>query len=185
MIWNIFSLLLNAHWAAHRHKKNENCEHEIYYKSFESSFQFWANCSKNSLNQKWKLVLSTQVSSWLSILHFICNRFCCNFGCDLFRIIPEIVEKNLESEQTPFFLDRLSILMKFDLMFCTGLDLQNVFYSYAFFFTQRPIINDRKIEQSNECCYVQWQVLAKSIELHKKNGPKFTSRLQAPKFTYH
>ena len=81
--------------------------------------------------------------------------FVANFGCDLFRIIPEIVEKNLESEQTPFFLDRLSILMKFDLMFCTGLDLQNVFYSYAFFFTQRPIINDRKIEQSNECCYVQ------------------------------
>ena len=33
--------------------------------------------------------------------------FVANFGCDLFRIIPEIVEKNLESEQTPFFFGQI------------------------------------------------------------------------------
>ena len=109
------------------------------------------------------------------ISHFICNRFCCQLWLWSIQNHTRDSWKKLGIWADALFFGQI---VHFDLMFCTGLDLQNVFYSYAFFFTQRPIINDRKIEQSNECCYVQWQVLAKSC-------PKFTSRLQAPKFTYH
>ena len=79
-----------------------------------------------------------------------------NFGCDRFRIMPDIVSNLLraaswrrcavqfESEQTPF----LGQVVDLDLMLCTGFSSEHAVLFLCHIFTQRPM-NDRKIERSN------------------------------------
>ena len=76
-----------------------------------------------------------------------------NFGCNQFRIMPDIVSKHLiaaigsccavqfESEQTPF----LGQVVDLDLLLCTGFNSEHAVFSLCHIFTQRPM-NDQKNE---------------------------------------
>ena len=106
-----------------------------------------------------------------------------NFGCNRFRIMPDIVSKllraaiwsrcaaRLESEQTPFSWTGRRYL---DLLLCTGFDSEHAVSFLCHISTQRPM-NDRKMERSDWRGFGQQQ-LAQSIEnfisqnSHEKKG---------------
>ena len=75
---------------------------------------FSSRLLKKNSNRKSKFVQSMQVSKWIKTIAFICGRFGCNFVCNRFRFMPDIVSKFLrtdiwsrcavwlKAEQTPF-----------------------------------------------------------------------------------
>ena len=97
-----------------------------------------------------------------------------NFGCNRFRITPDIVSKLLraaiwsccavqfESEQTPFLWQVVDL----DLLLCTGFNLEHaaLFRCHCHIFTQRPM-NDCKIEQRYGWGFGQQQLPAYPIEI--------------------
>ena len=87
------------------------------------------------------------------------------FGCDWFRIMPDIDSKLLRAAMKslccliPQIGYRLRVL---DLQLCTRLFSEHAVL-FVIMFTQRPM-NDWKIEQSNRHCFGCQQLLANSIE---------------------
>ena len=139
---------------------------------------------KKSSNRKLKLVLSSCVNAghYIAFKHSIsfATYLAANFGCDRFRITPDIISKlcaqpsevaalfdwNLSSLRRPF----LGQVVDSDLPLCTGFDLEHAVLFLCHIFTQRSM-NDRKIERSDGRCLGWQQLLAYSIEIsHDKNS---------------
>ena len=146
-----------------------------------SKEDWWKKSSKWKLKlvlSTLKLVLSTLV--YMAFKHSIsfATDLAPNFGCNQFRITPDIVSKLLcasiwsccvvllESEQRPF----LGQVVDTDLLLCTGFDLEHAVLFLCHIFAQRRM-NDRKIEQSYGSCLGRQQLLADSMEIsfHMKN----------------
>ena len=81
-----------------------------------------------------------------------------NFGCNWFRIMPDIVSKLLCAANWSSCAVRLA-----GLLLCTGFDSEHPALFLCHIFTQRPM-NDRKIERSDGRCFGMQQLLSNSVE---------------------
>ena len=127
---------------------------------------------KKSSNRKLKLVLSTLVTTLLSYIAFHLQLIW----------LQTLVAIDAESRLTSFpnicvqpsevaglfYLNPsrrpfLGQVVNLDLI-CTGFDLEHAVLFLCCFFTQR-LMTDRKIEQSNGCCFGLQQLLTNSIEI--------------------
>ena len=174
-----------------------NAGHHTAFKhriSFATDLAAWLKSIQNHARHRFKAFARRHLKSlccsiWIWADHWtpcpwtgpsrICDRFCCNFGWNRFRIMPDIVSKVLraaiwsccvvqfEFEQTPF----LGQVVDLDLLLCTGFDSEHVVLFLCHIFTQRPM-NDCKIEQSDGRCSGWQQLFANSMEnfiSHEKN----------------
>ena len=92
-----------------------------------------------------------------------------NFGCNRFRIVPDIVPSffalpsevavlfNLNLSRRPFLWQVVDL----DLLLCTGFNQEHAVLFLCHIFTQRPM-NDRKIERSDGRCFGLQQLPADS-----------------------
>ena len=110
-----------------------------------------------------KLVLSTLVNlQYMAFKHCISFATCMalNFGCNWFRITPDIVSKlcSPPSEVAVLFYSNLSRLpflgqdVDLDLLHFTGFNLEHTVLFLCHIFNQRSM-TDRKIKRSHGCCF--------------------------------
>ena len=137
-----------------------------------------ADCIKKSSNRKFKLVLSTLVTTWLSNVTFhlrpiwlqtlvAINSESCQTSFPSFCAPPSEVFGLFDLNIRPF----LGQIVDTDMLLCTGFYSEHAVLFLSHIFTQRPM-NDRKIGRRGGRCLGLQQLLANSIEIsfHKKKS---------------